>query len=87
MTTVDIYLINMDLYDIICELQYADSAVLGQEHGRTELLRTWEETDNASIHSGHWRHGTSKMGYEESILEWRGGQARARRRRIYSRDK
>ena len=39
------------LYDIICELQYADSAVLVRSMA-TELLRTWEETDNASIHSG-----------------------------------
>ena len=39
------------LYDIIFELQYADSAVLVRSMAG-ELLRTWEENDNASIHSG-----------------------------------
>lgn len=39
------------LYDIISELQYADSAVLVRSMAG-ELLRTWEENDNASIHSG-----------------------------------
>ena len=39
------------LYDLICELQYSDSAVLVRSMAG-ELLRRWEDNDNASIHSG-----------------------------------
>jgi hypothetical protein len=44
------------LYDIICELQYSDSAVLVRSMA-AELIRTWEENDNASIHSGQGGSG------------------------------
>lgn len=39
------------LYDLICELQYSDSAVLVRSMAG-ELLRAWEDNDTASIHSG-----------------------------------
>ena len=39
------------LYDIISELQHSDSAILVRSMAG-ELLRTWEENDSASIHSG-----------------------------------
>ncbi|RMD41114.1 hypothetical protein DV735_g4061, partial [Chaetothyriales sp. CBS 134920] len=38
------------LYDLIVELSYSDSAVLVRSMA-AELLRAWEDNDNASIHS------------------------------------
>lgn len=40
------------LYDAIEQLQYSDPAILVRSMAG-ELLRSWEDTDTASIHSGH----------------------------------
>jgi serine/threonine protein kinase len=40
------------LYDLIEQLQYSDPAILVRSMAG-ELLRSWEDNDTASIHSGH----------------------------------
>jgi serine/threonine protein kinase len=40
------------LYDVIEQLRYSDPAILVRSMAG-ELLRTWEDNDTASIHSGH----------------------------------
>lgn len=49
------------LYDIISDLQFSDSAVLVRSMAG-DLLRTWEENDNASIHSGQGVPGGQTVG-------------------------
>lgn len=43
------------LYDTIEQLQYSDPAILVRSMAG-ELLRSWEDNDTASIHSGHGGH-------------------------------
>jgi serine/threonine protein kinase len=40
------------LYDLICELQFSDGAVLVRSMA-SDLIRSCEDIDNVSIHSGH----------------------------------
>lgn len=49
------------LYDAILELQISDSAVLVRSMAQ-ELIRSCEESDNVSVHSGHGSSGGQNAG-------------------------